>query len=135
MTGRAHMEQTIRSLYAARVRGDLDGTVRDLAEDAVFSLNGRGTGVAAMSEDCRGRAAVRKSVGELIDNWRFDDWKETSLLIDGNKMALGWTVRATFVPTGKSTTLEAVDLITFRDGKIVEFRQSTDTAMLMSLAS
>ena len=135
MTSRAHMEQTIRSLYAARVRGDLDGTVKDLAEDAVFSLNGRGTGVPAMSEDCCGKTAVRESVGQLIDNWRFDDWKETSLLIDGNKMALHWTARVTFAPTGKSATLEAVDMITFRDGKIVDFRQSTDTAMLMSLAS
>jgi hypothetical protein len=28
-----------------------------------------------------------------------------------------------------------MDMITFRDGKIVDFRQSTDTAMAMSLAS
>ena len=135
MTSRAHMEQAVRSLYAARVRGDLDGTMKDLAEDAVFSLNGRGTGVPAMSQDCCGKTAVRESVGQLIGNWRFDDWKETSLLIDGNKMALHWTAHVTFVPTGKSATLETVDMITFRDGKIVDFRQSTDTAMLMSLAS
>ena len=135
MTNRAHMEQAIRSLYAARVRGDLDGAMKDLAEDAVFSLNGRGTGVPAMSQDCCGKTAVRESVEQLIGNWRFDDWKETSLLIDGNKMALQWTVHVTFAPTGKSATLEAVDMITFRDGKIVDFRQSTDTALLMSLAS
>ena len=135
MTNRAHMEQTVRALYAARVRGDLDGTVRDLAEDAVFSLNGRGTGVAALSEDCCGRTAVRGSVGQLIDNWRFDDWKETAFLIDGDRVALQWAARVTFVPTSKSATMQAVDMITFRDGKIVEFRQSTDTAMLMSLAS
>ena len=89
MTSRAHMEQAVRSLYAARVRGDIEGTLKDLAEDAVFSLNGRGTGVPAMSEDCCGKTAVRESVEQLIANWRFDDWKETSLLIDGDKMALG----------------------------------------------
>ncbi|MCW5738030.1 MAG: nuclear transport factor 2 family protein [Enhydrobacter sp.] len=135
MTNRAHMEQTVRSLYAARVRGDLDGTVRDLAEEAVFSLNGRGTGIAAMSEDCCGRPAVRESVRQLIENWRFDDWEETAFLIDGDRVALQWAARVTFVPTGKSATMQAVDMIAFRDGKIVEFRQSTDTAMLMSLAS
>jgi ketosteroid isomerase-like protein len=129
------MEQTVRSLYAARVRGDLDGTVKDLADDVVFSLNGKGTGVPAMSQDCCGKAAVREAIGQLIDNWRFDDWKETSLLVDGNKMALHWTARITFVPNGKSASMDVVDMIIFRDGKIVEFRQSTDTAMVMSLAS
>jgi hypothetical protein len=42
--------------------------------------------------------------------------------------------RLTFLPTSKSATLEVVEVITFRDGKIVDFRQSTDTAMVMSLA-
>ena len=135
MTSRTHMEQAVRSLYAARVQGDLDGAVKDLAEDAVFSLNGRGTGVPAMSQDCCGKTAVRESVGQLIDNWRFDDWTETSLLVDGNKIALQWTAHVTFVPTRKSATLQVVDVITIRDGKIVDFRQSTDTAMLMQLAS
>jgi ketosteroid isomerase-like protein len=135
MTSRAQMEQAVRSLYAARVRGDLEESVKDLADDAVFSLNGRGTGVPAMSQDCCGRTAVRDAVGQLIDSWRFEDWKEASLLVDGNKMAVHWTARATFVPTGKSETLDVVDIITFRDDKIVEFRQSTDTAMLMSLTS
>src|SRR5262245_25974139 len=101
MTSRAQMEQTIRSLYAARVRGDLDGTMKALAEDAVFSLNGRGTGIPAMSQDCKGKAAIREAVGQLIQNWRFEDWKETSLLVDGERMALHWTARVTFVPTGK----------------------------------
>jgi ketosteroid isomerase-like protein len=31
--------------------------------------------------------------------------------------------------------MDVVDMITFRDGKIVEFRQSTDTAMVMTLVS
>lgn len=135
MTARAHMEKTIRSLYAARIGGDLDGTMKDLAEDAVFSFNGRGTGVQAMSQDCCGKPAVREVVEQLILNWRFDDWKETALLVDGDRLALHWTARVTFVPTNKSATMEVVDLITFRDDKIVSFRQSTDTAMLMSVTS
>lgn len=135
MATRAQMEQTVKSLYAARVRGDLDETMKALADDAVFSLNGRGTGVAAMSQDCCGKPSVREAVGQLIDNWRFDDWKETSVLVDGDRMAMHWTARATFVPTNKSAVLDVVDIITFRGDKIVEFRQSTDTALVMSLTS
>ena len=39
MTSRAQIEETIRLLYIARVKGDLDGTLRDIADDAVFDLN------------------------------------------------------------------------------------------------
>jgi hypothetical protein len=31
--------------------------------------------------------------------------------------------------------MDVMDMITFRDGKIVDFRQSTDAAMVMSLTS
>lgn len=43
MTTRIHIESTVRSFYAARVKGDLEATMKDLAEDVVFELNGRGT--------------------------------------------------------------------------------------------
>src|SRR5262245_36247982 len=100
-----------------------------------FSFNGRGTGVPGMGEDCCGMTAVLETIGQLIDNWRFHDWKETSLLVDGDKMALRSTARVTFVLTNKSAIMDVMDMITFRDGKIVDFRQSTDTARVMSLAS
>ena len=135
MTSRADIEKAIRSLYAARVKGDLTGTLKDMADDAVFMFNGRGIGHPGMAEPCHGRAAMTSTIKELIDMWRFDDWKERSLLIDGEKAALHWTARVTCVPTNKSDTLEVVDVVTFRDGKIVDFRQSTDTALVKSLAS
>ena len=100
-----------------------------LGRDAVFSFNGRGTGVPGTGEDCCRMTAVRETIGQLINNWRFHDWKETSLLVDGDRMAMRWTARVTFVPTNKSAIMDVMDMITFRDGKIVEFRQSTDTAM------
>jgi len=62
------------------------------------------------------KVAVRDVVEQLIQNWRFDDWKEASLLVDGDKLALHWSARVTFIPNGKSAITEVVDLITFRDG-------------------
>jgi ketosteroid isomerase-like protein len=135
MTSRGHIENTIRSLYAARVKGDLEGTLRDLAEDAVFRFNGRGTGVEALSTPSMGKAAFRPVLQELIKNWRFDDWKQCSLLVDGEKALLHWTARVTYTPTQKSEQLDTFDIITFRDGKIVDFCQCTDTALVLSLAA
>ena len=39
------------------------------------------------------------------------------------------------IPTKKSETFDAVDLVTFRNGRIVDFRQMTDTALVKSLAA
>ena len=135
MTSRSHIEQSLRSLYAARVRGDLNETLKDIADDAVFSLNGRGTGHPAMSEASSGKAAIRSTIQQLINDWRFEDWKECSLLVDGDKAVLHWKARVTCIPTKKSDNFDVVDVITFRDGKIIEFRQTTDTALVMALAS
>lgn len=135
MTSRAHIEDTIRSLYAARCCGDLDGVMKGIADDAVFALNGRGTGVPAMATASQGTGEIRPMLQELIQTWRFDDWKELALLVDGEKALLHWTARVTCIPTGKIEQFEVFDLVTFRDGKIVDHRQATDTAMVMSLAS
>ncbi|HEV7544382.1 MAG: hypothetical protein QOE02_4672 [Rhodospirillaceae bacterium] len=135
MTSRTQIEDTIRDLWVARLQGDLEGTLKGVAEGAVFSLNARGTGEKSMSERSTGKAAIRPVLRQLIENWRFDDWKQISLLIDGEKALLHWTARVTCVPTGKSENFDVFDLIKFQDDKIVDYHQSTDTALLMSLAA
>jgi ketosteroid isomerase-like protein len=135
MTSRAQIEDTVRSLYAARVRGDLEGVMRGIADDAVFGLNGRGTGQPALAKVSRGKAAIRPVLQQLIETFRFDDWKEQALLVDGERALLHWTARVTCVPTNKSEIFDVFDLVTFRDGKIVDHRQSTDTALIMSIAA
>jgi len=135
MTSRAHIEETVRSLYAARCCGDLEGVMKGVADDAVFMLNGRGTGHPAMASAKRSKPAIRSTIKDFIDNFRFDDWKELSLLVDGDKALLHWTAKVTCVPTNKSDQFEVFDLLTFRDGKIVDFRQCTDTALVAAIAT
>jgi len=135
MTSRTHVEETIRSMYAARCCGDLEGVMNGLADDAVFMLNGRGTGHPAMTSATRSKPAIRSTMQGLIDNFRFDDWKELALLVDGDKAALHWTAKVTCLATKKSEQFEVLDLLTFRDGKVVDFRQCTDTALVTAIAT
>ena len=88
MTSRAQIEDAIRSLYAARVKGDLDGTIKDVAEDAVFGLYARGTGAPQLSAPVTGKASIRATIGGLIADWQFKDWKQIDLLVDGEKASL-----------------------------------------------
>jgi ketosteroid isomerase-like protein len=134
MAGRGHIEQVIRELYAARVADDIDGTLKHVAEDGVFKMNARGLPVEGAGVSIIGKAAVRAAVTALIKDWKFDDWKERSLLVDGDKAALHWQAHVTNRNTGKKALMDGLDLISFRDGKITKFRQNVDTAMMMRLA-
>ncbi len=134
MTSRTQIEETIRSLYVARVRGDLDGTLKDMADDAVFALHARGTGAAQLSAPIVGKASIRAAIGALVADWQFKDWKQIDLLVDGEKALLHWRANVTNTKSRKSEVFDVFDVIKFRDGKIVDFQQSTDTAMMMRLA-
>ena len=72
---------------------------------------------------------------QLIDNFRFGDWKEIALLVDGDRAFLHWRAMVTSPVSGKSAEFDVFDLVTIRDGKIIALHQSTDTAMVMSLVS
>jgi ketosteroid isomerase-like protein len=48
----------VRDAYAAFAAGDLNGALKDLAEDAVFHFNGEGPN----SGDHKGRAAIEKAL-------------------------------------------------------------------------
>jgi ketosteroid isomerase-like protein len=135
MTERATIESTIRSTYAARTKGDLDGTMANFADDAVFELNGRGAGLPGMGAQILTKNAIRPVMQQLIDNFRFADWKEIAMLVDGDRAFLHWRATVTSPVTGKSAEFDVFDLATIRDGKIVALHQSTDTAMVMSLVS
>ena len=135
MTSREHITNTVRSLYVARLRGDLDAMMKDMSKDAVFGLNARGTGVPALISSSRGEAAIRPVLQELVNVWRFDDWQEHALLVDGERALIHWSAMVTCIPTNKTEKFHVYDLITFSDGKIIEYRQCTDTALVMQLAA
>jgi ketosteroid isomerase-like protein len=130
-----HIKKTLRDLYAARVRGDLAGVMLHFASDGVFKMNAGGTNVAGLNAILIGRDVVTPVIRELMETWRFDDWEEKSLLVEGDKALLYWTARVTCAPTGKTGKFEVFDYVVFREGEIVEFYQNTDTALLMALAS
>jgi len=133
MTSRTQMEQIIRSLWVARLKEDVNQTLKDFAEDGVFGLNAQA--LDASLETIKGKPAVKATLQNFFNLWQLDDWKEVDLFIDGEKAMLHWRARATFTGTKKSALFDVYDVITFRDGKIVEYRQSTDTAKMMSLAA
>ena len=133
MTSKLSIQETLMSTYAARVRGDLDGTLAAFTDDTIFEFNGRGTGVQSLSEPVHGKAALRPVMRELIENYRFGDWRVISLIVDGEQALLHWRALVTVTANGKAAEFDVLDEMKFRDGKIATFHQSTDTAAIMAM--
>ena len=70
MTSRSTIEETLRSTYSARVRGDLEGTMAAFTDDVVFEFNGRGTGLSSLASAVEGKAALRPVMQNLIEHFR-----------------------------------------------------------------
>jgi len=135
MTDREQIETKVKALWDARLKEDVDGTLKDVADDAVFEINARGTGVPGLSAPVVGKPAIGEALRELFAMWDFKDWRTVDFLIDGEAAMVRWSAKVVCTPTGKSDTFDCYDLIKFRDGKIVDYRQATDTAMLMRLSA
>jgi ketosteroid isomerase-like protein len=56
-----------------------------------------------------------------------------SLLVDREQALLHWRALVTVTAIGQAAEFDVFDLVTFRDGKIAAFHQSTDTAMIVSM--
>jgi len=128
-------KQVIRAAYAARVAGDIAGVADHLCDDAVFEFHGAGTGLPGMRGPVSGKAAVEALISELIRNFHFSDWQEISLIAEGDNAALHWRAKVTLSANGKSDMFDVFDFFSFRDNKIRELRQFTDTAKLMQIFS
>jgi len=135
MTSAASCKESLMSTYAARVRGDLEGTLAAFANDVVFEFNGRGVGAPSLASPIHGKDALRPVMREFIESFKFSDWRAVSFLTDGDKAALHWRATVTFSASGKSAEFDVFDLITFRDGKMSAFHQTTDTALLMAMVA
>ncbi|WP_158554773.1 nuclear transport factor 2 family protein [Methylovirgula sp. 4M-Z18] len=128
-------KQIIRSVYAARVADDIAGVADHLCDDVAFEIHGAGTGLPGMSGPVSGKAAVEPLIAELIRGFHFSDWQEISLIAEGDHAALHWRAKVTCSTNGKSNTFDVFDFFSFRDNKIRELRQFTDTAKLMQMVS
>jgi len=133
MAIRSEIETMLKSAYAARKAGNLAGTMAHFADDVVFKLNAGS--VPALAEAAVGKAAATEAMRELIATWQFNSWELVSLVVEGNVAVLHSKVSVTCIPTKKTANFDLVDHITFRDGKIAKFYQSTDTAQIMALAT
>ncbi|MDB5510966.1 MAG: hypothetical protein JWR08_449 [Enterovirga sp.] len=131
MTDRATIEGTVRAIYEARQRGDVEGVMRHVDDDVAFCIAGCSVS-SPVPLAVSGRSALRASLEQLVAAFAFSDLKVLDLAVEGERVFahIAFRVRS---PSGKEAVTEAVDLITFRGSKVLSYKQFADTALATRL--
>jgi ketosteroid isomerase-like protein len=134
MTDRKTIEAAIDRCYAARQKGDIETVMAAFDPEGVFELAGSKEMVAAVGV-ARGHQDIRSTMTGLIAAFDFIDRDIISMVIDGERAAVHSRVKIRYVPRNETITTDLLDTFHFKDGKIVEFVEFADTALIKDLMS
>ncbi len=125
---RSETEAFIKTLYAARVDGDMDGLGRAFTDDARFQIAGSPE-VSMLATSVEGHDGVMSLIRTMVDSFVMEDFAILDLLIEGNKAAVRWRATIHQAGSGQTYETELADFIELKDGKIVSFVEFLDTAL------
>ena len=120
MTDRREVDEPLRGLYAARLRGDLDAVCQSFSDDAVFQIAGAGQ-VSPVSNRAVGVGEFRPLLAVMIKTFKLRDQVILAILIDGTKAAVHWRAGVYSRITGTMALTEFIAIVEVRDGRIVSY--------------
>jgi ketosteroid isomerase-like protein len=125
---RAHMETTVREIFALREAGDIAGMAQ-LVSDDIVCFPPTTWGHATFPRTIRGKRAVGEAFH--IRNVQYENLGSTIhlLLIDGDRVVVHRTSTIQERGGGRRYTYDAVDFFRFRDGLVVEFSEFPDGSL------
>jgi ketosteroid isomerase-like protein len=131
---RAEVDQLIRTVYAARVAGDIDAIMSMMAPDVHFALAGDPT-ASPVAGRLVGIDKLRPQLAGLIKDFKFNRYDITTLVVEGSTAAVRGKANITSALTGATVDMELADFIEVKDGRIASFVQFCDTAMVARLSA
>ena len=118
--------KTVKRAYAAFKSGDMATLMSTYADDVTWEVYGPSTIPTAGTR--RGLAGVQEFFGTLDSTMTVQSFEANEFIAQGDQVVVlgeyAWTVKA----TGRSFKSNFAHVSTLRDGKIVRFREYTDTA-------
>lgn len=120
MMDRLEIDRLVRELYAARMRGDLEGVCRTFSNDAKFQIAGA-SHASPIAITAVGVDEIRSWLALMIKTFQLDDQTVLSIIIDGAKAAVHWRATIHSRITGATVVTELVDLIQVWDGRITSY--------------
>lgn len=134
MTNRETIQAVIDQVYAARRTGDIDSIMAIFHPDAKFELAGSKVLTPAVGI-WRGHQELRTTIAGLIAGFEFIQRDIISSVIDGERAAIHSRVKLRSIPKDKTAATDILDLWKFENGRVVEFVEFVDTALVNDLMS
>jgi hypothetical protein len=123
--------QTVKDAYAAFMRGDINGVLATVDDNVEWHAIKGAEGVAPHAGARRGRAQVADFFAKLGASTEFSRFEPREFIAQGDHVVVIGEYAATVKATGRSVVSDWVMVFTVRDGKLVRFREWTDSAQLV----
>src|ERR1700739_74198 len=111
--------EVVRQAYEARSKGDLEGLMAAFYPDAVFTLVGDNK-TFDLAGSVHGHDRLREALRGFIANFDFVERKILSEVVEGDRAAVHSRLVVGYGPTKETRTTDVLDLLTFKDAKIIE---------------
>ena len=122
MTGRGEIETLLRSLYAARIVGDLSGVVNTFAPGAKFEIAGASE-TNSISAIAVGIDEFRPWLAAMIKTFTLANHAILAILIEDENAAVHWRARIHSNISGKTAMTEFVDLVHIKNRHIDSYTE------------
>jgi len=134
MGNREAIVEVIRRAYKARGKGDPDALMATFHPDAVFTLIGDKKALE-VTGSFHGHDGVREALRKFIAIFDFVDRQILSEVVEGDRAAVHSCLVVRYGPTKETWTADCLDLLTIKDGKIIELIEFADTAQIRDVIS
>lgn len=121
----------VQSLYAAFGRGDVEPILAACVPDVDWRLVGRKGDYPTFGE-WRGPAGVAEFFKLVAEIEEFQAFTPSEFHVSGDKVFVLGTYALTVRKTGRAMATEWCHVFTLRDGRIIAFREFTDTAQAVA---
>jgi ketosteroid isomerase-like protein len=123
----------VADLYAAYARGDA-GRVAELIDDDVEWIIHGPMQIFPFAGHRQGKVAALEALGAIAKDYLLESYTPKMMIVDGDRAAVMSDVAFKQRSTDRTLRFHIADFLRFRDGRIVEFREFTNTFDLVEQA-
>lgn len=117
---------SVQQIYDAYIKGDAARFAAFLDDDMDWVLHAP-VDVFPFAGQRKGRVAVLEALAGIADEYELTSYEPQVMVVDGEQAAVMSDVRFRQRKSGRMLRFRIADFLRFRNGKLVEFREFTDT--------
>jgi ketosteroid isomerase-like protein len=123
------LQQTVAQLYRDYESRNLTKVLDSLPDDFCFEWP-FDPGTARYSGTCRSKAELLEQLKDIAENFQFNAYRATDILVDGDRGAAQLELDLTSRKTGRRFSTRIAHFWSFKDGIPVHLVEYTDTALI-----